>query len=188
MQTDLTKYTAFYKNKHQGHKLDWDHALGTATLRARFARGEKELSVSLYQALVLLLFNEDSEIGFADIKERTRIGESSCVSETSSCCVFRYFETEWFSSARCDTDICAFFVNRRRGTAKNAAEPGVGQETGTEETADGEGRARHGRVRVQPRLQRRSVPGTHQLHPSERDRTSHPSFHPPIHLPIHPTN
>ncbi|THH31569.1 hypothetical protein EUX98_g2606 [Antrodiella citrinella] len=74
MQADLTRYTAFYKLKHQGHKLDWDHALGTATLRARFARGEKELSVSLYQALVLLLFNEeDTEIGFADIKETTGI-------------------------------------------------------------------------------------------------------------------
>lgn len=77
MQAELTKYTAFYKVKHQGHKLDWDHALGTATLRARFNRSEKELSVSLYQALVLLLFNEDVQIGFVDIKERTRIGEIS---------------------------------------------------------------------------------------------------------------
>ena len=75
MQGDLTKYTTFYKVKHQGHKLDWDHALGTATLRARFNRGEKELSVSLYQALVLLLFNEDEKLGFVDIQERTRIGE-----------------------------------------------------------------------------------------------------------------
>lgn len=74
MQAELTRYTSFYKNKHQGHKLDWDHSLGIASLRARFNRGEKELSVSLYQALVLLLFNDEIEMGFSDIKERTRIG------------------------------------------------------------------------------------------------------------------
>ncbi|KAI0665335.1 hypothetical protein C8Q78DRAFT_1065044 [Trametes maxima] len=51
--------------------LDWDHALGTATLKARFKGGEKELSVSLYQAVILLLFNEDETIAYADIKAQT---------------------------------------------------------------------------------------------------------------------
>lgn len=78
MQEDLAKYSAFYKHKHQGHKLDWDHALGTAILRSRFKNGEKELSVSLYQAVVLLLFNETAELSFSDIKVQTRMG--SCIS------------------------------------------------------------------------------------------------------------
>ncbi|KAH8111451.1 Cullin-domain-containing protein [Phellopilus nigrolimitatus] len=73
MQADLSKYATFYKNKHQGRKLDFDHALGTASLRGRFAAGEKELSVSLHQALVLLLFNDEDEIGFLDIKTQTRM-------------------------------------------------------------------------------------------------------------------
>ncbi|KAI0785913.1 Cullin family-domain-containing protein [Abortiporus biennis] len=76
MQDELNKYTTFYKSKHQGHKLDWDHALGTATLQARFKNGEKELSVSLYQALILLLFNEEESISFIDIKEQTRIDDA----------------------------------------------------------------------------------------------------------------
>ena len=75
MQEDLADYTQFYKRKHQGRKLDWDHALGTATLRARFDAGEKELSVSLYQAVILLLFNEESTMSYADIKEQTRLGD-----------------------------------------------------------------------------------------------------------------
>ncbi|KAH9850620.1 Cullin-domain-containing protein [Lenzites betulinus] len=71
MQDDLIAYTEFYKKHHQGHKLDWDHALGTATMRARFKAGEKELSVSLYQAAMLLLFNEEPTITYADLKEQT---------------------------------------------------------------------------------------------------------------------
>ncbi|KAH9947362.1 Cullin-domain-containing protein [Amylocystis lapponica] len=76
MQEDLAKYSAFYKSKHQGHKLDWDHALGTALLRARFKNGEKELSVSLYQAVVLLLFNDSTELSFSDTKVQTRMEDA----------------------------------------------------------------------------------------------------------------
>lgn len=75
MQEGLTKFTAYYKTKHSGHALDWDHGLGTATLKARFSPGVKELSVSLYQAVVLLLFNDSGQHAFQDIKEQTRMGE-----------------------------------------------------------------------------------------------------------------
>ena len=75
MHTDLLHYTTFYKAKHQGHKLEWDHSLGTATIKARFDAGNKDLSVSLYQAVVLLLFNDETEIGYKVILEATRMGE-----------------------------------------------------------------------------------------------------------------
>ena len=74
MQAELTKYDEHYKSKHSGRILDWIHPLGTAILKARFKAGTKELSVSLYQAVVLLLFNETTEIPFGDIKEQTNIG------------------------------------------------------------------------------------------------------------------
>jgi cullin-4 len=77
MQAELTRYGEHYKSKHSGRILDWVHSLGTAILRARFKAGTKELSVSLYQAVVLLLFNESTEIPFVDIKEQTNIGERS---------------------------------------------------------------------------------------------------------------
>jgi len=75
MQADLSVYHRFYKSKHQNHRLDWDHALGTATLKARFRKGPKDLSVSLYQAIVLLLFNDEDELGFKTIKEQTRLDD-----------------------------------------------------------------------------------------------------------------
>lgn len=74
MQEELTKFAVYYKQKHQGHKLDWDHALGTATLKASFKSGDKELSVSLYQAIILLLFNDSVELSFTDIKNQCRLG------------------------------------------------------------------------------------------------------------------
>ncbi|KAI0700482.1 Cullin-domain-containing protein [Cytidiella melzeri] len=73
MGEELQAYMNFYKKKHSGHKLDWDHGLGTATLRARFKAGEKELSVSLYQAIILLLFNEDEKKPFSEIKMLTQM-------------------------------------------------------------------------------------------------------------------
>ncbi|TBU26329.1 Cullin-4B [Dichomitus squalens] len=75
MQDDLSTFANYYKSKHQGRALDWDHALGTATLKARFKAGNKELSVSLYQAIILLLFNEEEELAYADIKEQTRLDD-----------------------------------------------------------------------------------------------------------------
>lgn len=74
MTEELERYTAFYKTKHAGRKLDWDHALGTATLRANFNAGTKELSVSLYQSIILLLFNDSDEISFRDIKSQMQMG------------------------------------------------------------------------------------------------------------------
>ncbi|KAH8101424.1 Cullin-domain-containing protein [Cristinia sonorae] len=110
MQAELTKFTDFYKQKHQGHKLDWDHGLGTATLRARFSRGEKELSVSLYQTLVLLLFNEDVQIGFRVIKERTRIedGELRRTLQSLALGKKRVLKKQPMGKDVLDTDVFSF--------------------------------------------------------------------------------
>ncbi|KAA0202176.1 hypothetical protein HAZT_HAZT006072 [Hyalella azteca] len=53
-------FTEFYRNKHSGRKL-------------MFKAGDKELQVSLFQALVLLLFNTTDDQSYADIKALTNI-------------------------------------------------------------------------------------------------------------------
>ncbi|KAI0735750.1 Cullin-domain-containing protein [Earliella scabrosa] len=73
MQKDLDAFLAYYKSKYKGRKLDWDHALGTVTMKARFTSGEKELSVSLHQAVILLLFNDNDELSYTEIKDQTRL-------------------------------------------------------------------------------------------------------------------
>lgn len=77
MQYELTAFNDFYKLKHSAHVLDWDHALGTVTMTSRFKPGTKELSLSLYQAIVLLLFNDSDQLQFSDIKDQTRMGSCS---------------------------------------------------------------------------------------------------------------
>ncbi|KAF6758848.1 Cullin-4B [Ephemerocybe angulata] len=73
MQKDLEQYEAFYKLQHSGRSLKFDHALGSAVLKGRFSNGVRDLTVSLYQAIVLLLFNNQEEIAFAEIKARTQM-------------------------------------------------------------------------------------------------------------------
>lgn len=72
--SNLEQFDKFYHTKHERHKIDWYHSLGTVTLTARFPAGQKELSVSLYQAVVLLLFNEKDNLGYTEIKEQTNLG------------------------------------------------------------------------------------------------------------------
>ncbi|KZV88037.1 Cullin-domain-containing protein [Exidia glandulosa HHB12029] len=73
MLSALGKYGQYYKTKHSNRKLEWHHALGTATLSARFPGGNKELSVTLFQAVVLLLFNDSPRLSMAEIEERTHL-------------------------------------------------------------------------------------------------------------------
>lgn len=87
MQSELDGFAAFYSEKHQGHKIEWSHALGTVSLRAHFAAGQKELSVSLYQAVILLLFNDTTEIPYSDVKLHIGIGvytSLNCISIPTS--------------------------------------------------------------------------------------------------------
>nr|CAI5853256.1 unnamed protein product [Callosobruchus analis] len=63
----------FYLSKHSGRKLQWQPTLGYCVLKASFKAGLKELVVSLFQTLVLLLFNRYDELGFEYIKAATNI-------------------------------------------------------------------------------------------------------------------
>ncbi|CAH0592819.1 unnamed protein product [Chrysodeixis includens] len=68
-------FSKFYLAKHSGRKLQWQATLGHCVLRAHFTQGNKELQVSLFQALVLLLFNDGDNLTFEDIKTATNIEE-----------------------------------------------------------------------------------------------------------------
>lgn len=66
---ETERFDAFYKNKHTGRVLSWKHSLAHCSLKAKFAKGTKELLVSAYQAVVLLLFNSVPAPGSADDAE-----------------------------------------------------------------------------------------------------------------------
>ncbi|XP_059613495.1 cullin-4A [Phlebotomus argentipes] len=66
-------FSKFYLAKHSGRKLQWQPTLGHCVLKAVFDQGPKDLQVSLFQALVLLLFNQKDTLAFEDIKSMSNI-------------------------------------------------------------------------------------------------------------------
>ncbi|KAF2112906.1 cullin-4B [Lophiotrema nucula] len=74
IKSAIDKFEAHYKLKHSGRKLDWKHALAHCQIKAKFPRGNKELVVSSFQAIVLLLFNglkDDEHLDYNYLKEAT---------------------------------------------------------------------------------------------------------------------
>eukprot|EP00854_Cymbomonas_tetramitiformis_P000968 gene968-1486_t len=68
-------FKEFYLSKHQGRRLMWQNSLGHCVLKARFKKGPKELSVSLFQTVVLMLFNDAETLTFKEISDATAIEE-----------------------------------------------------------------------------------------------------------------
>eukprot|EP01112_Ceratiomyxa_fruticulosa_P022104 TRINITY_DN8006_c0_g2_i1.p1 TRINITY_DN8006_c0_g2~~TRINITY_DN8006_c0_g2_i1.p1 ORF type:complete len:753 (-),score=129.64 TRINITY_DN8006_c0_g2_i1:148-2406(-) len=68
-------FKRFYLMKHGGRKLQWNNSLGHCVLQASFPAGRKELQVSLFQATVLMLFNENATLGYKDISVITGLDD-----------------------------------------------------------------------------------------------------------------
>lgn len=69
-------FNNFYLSKHSGRKLQWQPTLGHCVLKANFPNDSKELQVSLFQTLVLLLFNDANVLSFDEIRIRSGIEEN----------------------------------------------------------------------------------------------------------------
>lgn len=68
-------FNKFYLTKHNGRKLSWQHADGSCAVKGRFPKGDKILSVSLYQTIVMVLFNDADELSYSNIHDATGIEE-----------------------------------------------------------------------------------------------------------------
>jgi hypothetical protein len=67
--TQIEMFDNYYKAKHDGRVLTWKHSLAHCSLKAKFAKGVKELAVSAFQAVVLMLFNETPAEGFLSYEQ-----------------------------------------------------------------------------------------------------------------------
>ncbi|KAJ7630579.1 Cullin family-domain-containing protein [Roridomyces roridus] len=76
MQRQLDAFTDYYKSKHNGRKLFHQPNISTVTLTGRFKAGTKELSVSLYQAMILILFNRSVELSLSEIRGETGLDDA----------------------------------------------------------------------------------------------------------------
>jgi len=86
----LDNFKTFYLGKHSGRKLVWQHSLSFCSLKAFFGDPgdnsfeaktsmKKEISVSFYQALVLLMFNNNDKLSYQEILDSTQIEEADLV-------------------------------------------------------------------------------------------------------------
>ncbi|KAK1305136.1 Cullin-4 [Acorus calamus] len=66
-------FREFYLSKYNGRRLMWQNSLGHCVLKAGFPKGKKELAVSLFQTVVLMLFNDTEKLSFQDMKDSTSI-------------------------------------------------------------------------------------------------------------------
>jgi len=64
-------FKQFYVGKHSRRKLTWQYSNASTTVRARFPAADKILSLSLYQTVVLLLFNDNDELTADNISSAT---------------------------------------------------------------------------------------------------------------------
>ncbi|KAI8340502.1 hypothetical protein BC941DRAFT_417436 [Chlamydoabsidia padenii] len=85
----LDAYQSFYTSRFKGRKLTWRNSMGSCVLKANYPKGRKELSVSLFQAIILLLFNDTtkSTLGYTHIATETKLddGELKRVLQSLSC-------------------------------------------------------------------------------------------------------
>lgn len=71
------KFRTYYLGTHTGRRLSWQTNMGSADLKAIFAKGQKhELNVSTYQMCVLMLFNNADRLSYKEIEQATEIPTS----------------------------------------------------------------------------------------------------------------
>ncbi|KAL8873596.1 MAG: hypothetical protein Q9174_000962 [Haloplaca sp. 1 TL-2023] len=87
-------FEKFYLNKHSGRQLTWQGNMGTVDLRAYFAemksKKTRELNVSTYQMVILLLFNDlppGNHLSYEEIQARTNIPDNELVRNLQSLAV-----------------------------------------------------------------------------------------------------
>lgn len=89
----MTDFEKHYVAKHNGRKLTWKHALAHCQLKAKFPKGNKEIVVSGFQAVVLLLFNDiaaDASLSYVDIQGSTGLSDAELTRTLQSLACAKY--------------------------------------------------------------------------------------------------
>ncbi|CAO3578616.1 unnamed protein product [Absidia cylindrospora] len=107
MMSLLEAYQSFYNKKFKGRKLAWRSSLGSCVLKSHFPKATKELSVSLFQAVVLLLFNDKSTMTYKDIALATNLDDKELkkVMQSLSCGKYKLLIKEPQNNNVSDNDI-----------------------------------------------------------------------------------
>ncbi|KAI1415750.1 Cullin-domain-containing protein [Hypoxylon sp. FL1857] len=76
IQTDIDRFTLFYKNKHEGRKLTWLWQLCKGEVKTGYCKSSKTpytFQVSVYQMAILLMYNSKDVHSYDDIASVTQL-------------------------------------------------------------------------------------------------------------------
>ncbi|XP_057471873.1 cullin-4-like isoform X2 [Actinidia eriantha] len=104
-------FKEFYLSKYSGRRLMWQNSLGHCVLKAEFPKGKKELAVSLFQTVVLMLFNNAQNLSFQDIKDSTGIEDKELRRTLQSLACGRVRVLQKFPKGREVEDDDSFIFN-----------------------------------------------------------------------------
>jgi hypothetical protein len=90
LATVADEFVAFYNEETKTRQLTFCHPLSTVVISARFKKGEKELGMSLFQALCLLAFEKDDKVTFGSLVRRTGMDEATLLKVLQSLVVNRH--------------------------------------------------------------------------------------------------
>lgn len=66
----VSTFKEFYEKKLQHRKLTWIYGLGQVSMKGNFSSKPIELNINLFQAAILLLFNEQGSLKYTEIRDR----------------------------------------------------------------------------------------------------------------------
>eukprot|EP01042_Synura_sphagnicola_P000125 gene125-124_t len=92
MQDAIDKFSEYYLVSYNGRKLTWLPNLGTVDIKAVFACGMRELTVSTYQACILMLFNDPqvATLTLDQIRNSSQIPEADLKRHLLSLCTPKF--------------------------------------------------------------------------------------------------
>ncbi|KAG0230091.1 Cullin-2 [Mortierella sp. GBA43] len=79
LEKSITNFTTFYHQRHNGRKLSWFWHWCRADVRVNYLDKRYELSVSLYQFAVLVVFNAGDSYTAAEIGNQTKLVEAELI-------------------------------------------------------------------------------------------------------------
>ncbi len=91
MVAGVEQFKQFYETRSAHRKLTWMYTLGSAVVNGHFAAKPIELTVGVFQAAVLLLFNDaPGELSFSDIKAALNLPEEDVIRTLHSISCAKY--------------------------------------------------------------------------------------------------
>merc|ERR1712000_286274 len=78
MKQTCELFESFHDKKFEGRRLTWQHSLAYVSLNAFYPKNvKKQFHVSLFQSVVLLLFNESDSLTFGELLEGSGKGRAA---------------------------------------------------------------------------------------------------------------